>query len=156
MKNRWILCLFLLINSGIYAQVEEYDTSMIVSITIFNKKDKKSSEFPNVFPDVSKMNFITGNDTLSCLYSFPFIYLKKNDLNELAGKKMIYLEFVYDRIVGQIPHRYLLSVPIRFPISFPGPKFLLIEMHGKKKFFAMQKWGSTIYTGDAAKVRVLY
>lgn len=153
---------FFLYNSHVLGQAKKNgDTSITFSITVFNKKNKKREiNFPDVYPNISNLYFIENehmNDTIFCSYDFPALKISKAYLDKIKGSKNVTLNFYYDYIREQHNNnRYLISIPIKFPLIYEGAKFIVIEHLKKNKFFGMQKWGSTIYTGELLKSFLIY
>ena len=152
---------FFLYNYNLKAQLNiGIDTSIVCSITIYNKSVKKEkANFPDVYPKISKLYFIeneSSNDTMFCSYNFPFLELSKAHLERIKKSKNVTLHFFYDYVSRGINNRYLISVPIKFSFGYVGAKFIVIEHFKRNRFFGMQKWGSTIYVGELLKSSIVY
>lgn len=158
-NNKAFLLLFFLFNSCQMAgqSGNDIDTSIILSITIFNKKEnRKNLHFPDVYPNISRLYFTNTQDSVFCIYKFPFLLISKDGYEKIKSQTNISLEFYYDHINSKFNKRFLLSIPVRFPLTYNGAKFIVIERDNRNAFFGMQKWGSTIFTGEKIKSTLIY
>lgn len=153
------MLLFFLLNSShlIGQSSKDIDTSIILSITIFNKKEnRKDVHFPDVYPNISRLYFLNSQDSVFCTYQFPFLIISRDGYGKIKFQTNISLEFYYDHINSKSNKRFLLSIPIKFPLTYSEAKFIVIERDNKNSFFGMQKWGSTIFSGEKIKSTKIY
>lgn len=160
MKNfLFILSFFLFSASAKSQNFNQADTSLVFSITIFNKADNKNqTRFPDVYPNIKNIKLISNTDTILCTYDFPFLTLSKQGFLSLASKQNLIFSFDYTYITAKFNSQFCIYVPIKFPLTYTGAKFILIEQDKKEKnkFYDMQKWGTTIYNGSQLKSKVIY
>ena len=154
-----IRIMLLLLASGYASRAQTVlpgDTSLVFSITIFNKKDGLLTRFPDVNPDIQLLKLISGLDTVACTYEFPFLVLGKEDYTKLKNRDIVRLAFRYYHVGNRANACYALIVPLRFRLSYKPAKFLVIEQYEKRKFVDTQRWGSTMYTGKQLNTEVVY
>lgn len=152
-----ILSAFLFSSSVKSQNANQGDTSLVFSITIFNKADNKNqTRFPDVYPNINSIKLISNTDTILCTYDFPFLTLSKQGFLNLANEKNLELSFNYDYITAKFNSRFFIYVPIKFPLTYKGAKFIVIEQDTKNRFYGMQQWGSTFYKGGQLKSKLIY
>jgi len=156
-------CLCLLDFVRIEAQNSQLanNSNLLVSITIFNKKDKIEYGFPNVYPSIQNLKIIiydstSRGDSISCNYRFPFLEIPSHSFQKIQTASVKTLSFLYDRVTPKSNNRFFLEIPIKFNLSLQKPLFIVIEQIKGNKFSFGERYEGATFIGGIVTSKLIY
>jgi len=161
MRNLAILCIVLFLHNHIYSQSNDFDSSALISITIIEKGNANLDYFPNVYPSIHEIYIFLidsafNRDTVKCIYNFPFLLSSKRDFVETNRYKKAIMSFYYDYIDNKVNNRYLISIPLKVPLSNSDMLFIVIEKNKKNKFSQMQRYKGSTFMEERVESILIY